>query len=555
MSVVTSFILGSRRPVGISDEHGRRLVPPRSPRPRSARAGRGGPRARSRAAAVRRSTRCCSGAGSGPPGAPRGCSTRCARSTRSCALAAAAWRCAAARRSRCCPMVAREVGADAVHCSEETTGFARARDDRVQQALGDVPLVRHPGVYIADLSRVLTKDGRPYTVFSPFLRTWTRQERRPVVRAPGAIVLPSGAQVGRMPSLATLGFDDAPDLLDRPPASEAEAQSAAKRWVRSEVRGYGTSRNTLADDTSRLSVHLRFGTLSPLLARGARPRRRRRRGQRVPLRARLARLLRRGPAAPPRGGPDRVPGALPGHASVGRRPGRARGLEGGRDRLSRRGRRHAPAARHGLDAQPGADDRRLVPREGPPSRLAARRGALHGAPARRRRRLQQRRLAVGRLDGHGSRTVFPAALQSDPAAGALRSATVATSGAGSRSSPTSPTPSSESRGRCQRTNRTRPGASSAGTTPLRSWITPRNGGSRWSVTAPREASVHSPSMKRSWPARLPPRDRAAQRRPRPDSGGRARPRDGAPAGRRLRRRTDRARPRRAGLHRLHGSRR
>jgi len=69
------------------------------------------------------------------------------------------------------PAVAREVGAVAVHCSEETTGFARARDDRVEEALGDVPLVRHPGIYIADLNRVLTKDGRPYTVFSPFLRS------------------------------------------------------------------------------------------------------------------------------------------------------------------------------------------------------------------------------------------------------------------------------------------------------------------------------------------------------------------------------------------------
>ena len=117
-----------------------------------------------------------------------------------------------------------------------------------------------------------------------------------------------------MPSLASLGFDGAPDLLDRPPASEAEAQTAAKRWVRSEIRGYGTGRNVLADDTSRLSVHLRFGTLSPrwleerVLAAGGRG------AEVLPLRARLARLLRRGPAAPPGGGADGAPGALPGHA-------------------------------------------------------------------------------------------------------------------------------------------------------------------------------------------------------------------------------------------------
>ncbi len=177
--------------------------------------------------------------------------------------------------ARVLPQVVREIGAQAVHCSEETTGFARARDENVQEALGDeIPLRRHPGVYIADLPGVLTKDGRPYTVFSPFLRAWQRQERRAVVQAPRAIELPPGAKLGRMPSLEALGFDGAPDLLDRPPASEAEAQKAATRWVRSEMAGYGAGRNILADETSRLSVHLRFGTLSPrwleerVLARG-----------------------------------------------------------------------------------------------------------------------------------------------------------------------------------------------------------------------------------------------------------------------------------------------
>ncbi len=165
---------------------------------------------------------------------------------------------------RVLPEVVREIGAGVVHCSEETTGFARQRDERVDEALGDVPLVRHPGIYIAELSQVLTKDARPYTVFSPFLKTWKRQERRALAQPPPAIELPARAKVGRMPSLQALGFDETPDLLDRPPASEAEALKAARRWVRSEMRGYGEGRNILADETSRLSVHLRFGTLSPL---------------------------------------------------------------------------------------------------------------------------------------------------------------------------------------------------------------------------------------------------------------------------------------------------
>jgi deoxyribodipyrimidine photo-lyase len=154
------------------------------------------------------------------------------------------------------PDVAREVGAGAVHCSAETTGFARTRDDRVAQALGGVPLVRHPGVYIAEVQR-------PYSVFSAYFRAWQAQERRSVVQAPRTVRLPAAAKVGRMPSLEALGFGAAPELLDRPPASERQAQRAATAWVRSGMAGYGDGRNTLAKDTSRLSVHLRFGTLSP----------------------------------------------------------------------------------------------------------------------------------------------------------------------------------------------------------------------------------------------------------------------------------------------------
>ncbi len=164
---------------------------------------------------------------------------------------------------RVLPEVVREAGASAVHCSAETTGFARARDERVAAALGDVPLVRHPGLYIGDLSSLLTQDGRPYTVFSPFFRAWKAQVRRPVLDAPARIAPPPGVAPGRIPSPLELGFDAVPDLLDCPPASEDAAMEAAARWVRSELPGYGQRRGVLADDTSRLSVHLRFGTLSP----------------------------------------------------------------------------------------------------------------------------------------------------------------------------------------------------------------------------------------------------------------------------------------------------
>ena len=92
--------------------------------------------------------------------------------------------------------------------TEETTGFARGRDARVDDALGDgVELVHEPGTYIADLGAVRTGQGKPYTVFTPFLRAWRKQERRPVQRAPRELALPSKLRAERLPSLERLGFE------------------------------------------------------------------------------------------------------------------------------------------------------------------------------------------------------------------------------------------------------------------------------------------------------------------------------------------------------------
>ena len=69
----------------------------------------------------------------------------------------------------------------------------------------------------------------------------------------------------------------------------------------------------------------------------------------------------------------------------------------GRTGYPGRRRRHAPAHRDRLDAQPRPADHRLLPGQGPAHRLAPRRAALHALPARRRRRPEQRQLAVDLL--------------------------------------------------------------------------------------------------------------------------------------------------------------
>src|SRR4029078_11399514 len=106
---------------------------------------------------------------------------------------------------------------------------------------------------------------------------------------------------------------------------------------------------------SALRVPVRARGRGPTAARGERAR--------LPAPAVLARLPRARPPALPAERPLGVPGALPRPDQVEPLRAELRGVVRGPDGLSAGGRRDAAAARRGLDAQPRAAGRRLVPDE------------------------------------------------------------------------------------------------------------------------------------------------------------------------------------------------
>ena len=82
--------------------------------------------------------------------------------------------------------LAREVGATAIHFTADVSPFARRRGARTSRALREagVESVGHPGLCaVDDPGAIRTRQGRPYTVFSPFHRSWLRCERRDVLTA------------------------------------------------------------------------------------------------------------------------------------------------------------------------------------------------------------------------------------------------------------------------------------------------------------------------------------------------------------------------------------
>ncbi|MEX1171374.1 MAG: deoxyribodipyrimidine photo-lyase [Chloroflexota bacterium] len=173
------------------------------------------------------------------------------------------------------PAVAREVGAGAVHVSRDHAPYGRARDAAVATALAADGTAWHPhrGNLIHEPDEVLTRDGRPFSMYSPFRRAWATLPARDVVPAPDRLPpLPAGVYgtpaTGEIPTIAALGLDlDAavdPSLLPEP--GESAARRRLERWAELGVDGYADSRDRmdLVDGTSRLSADLHLGLLSPL---------------------------------------------------------------------------------------------------------------------------------------------------------------------------------------------------------------------------------------------------------------------------------------------------
>jgi deoxyribodipyrimidine photo-lyase len=160
------------------------------------------------------------------------------------------------------PAVCEEVGANVVYAAGDASPYARGRDRRVGES---VDLRLGSGLFIGRFSELTTKDGRPFTVYSPFRRAWEQQERRTVHRAPPAVPMPAKVRSEGIPRLTDLGFDGpARDLEDRPEPGENAAIKAMDAWVRGGLEDYDDSRNRLSAQTSRMSQYLHFGCLSPL---------------------------------------------------------------------------------------------------------------------------------------------------------------------------------------------------------------------------------------------------------------------------------------------------
>ncbi len=166
---------------------------------------------------------------------------------------------------------------DAVFCNhdDEPRSLARDHDAQAQLRGSGVAWHSHKDHVIFERDEVLTQNQTPYTVFTPYSKSWRNklndfyvkpydceahaQALTPVDRQ---TAMEAGAAPDTVPTLSDIGFSPHPQAVSAPKGGSA---SALAWWQDFEHRmsSYDTSRDYPGlKGPSYLGIHLRFGTLS-----------------------------------------------------------------------------------------------------------------------------------------------------------------------------------------------------------------------------------------------------------------------------------------------------
>jgi deoxyribodipyrimidine photo-lyase len=157
------------------------------------------------------------------------------------------------------PAICAEVGADSVYCAADFGPYGARRDDTVADALraASAELIRHGSAYAVDPGTLSGAGGKPYQVYSAFYRSWLEHGWDRPYRTPQLDWLNAdGIDVPADPAL--------PAALKLPAVGEEVARQSWNAFVDKGLESYPTGRDRPdLDSTSRMSVHLKWGTIHP----------------------------------------------------------------------------------------------------------------------------------------------------------------------------------------------------------------------------------------------------------------------------------------------------
>ena len=158
--------------------------------------------------------------------------------------------------------LARETGATEIHTNRDPDPHGRAIESELstQAAKNGVRVHLHQDHAIHERDAILTGEGKPYRVFTPYARAWVKAG----LSAPGPTLarlhVPAEVASEPLPELSHWGLADTAPTIE---PGEAAARKRLARFLDGPVLAYGERRDLPAEDgTSRLSQDLRWGLLS-----------------------------------------------------------------------------------------------------------------------------------------------------------------------------------------------------------------------------------------------------------------------------------------------------
>ncbi|MFN5217858.1 MAG: cryptochrome/photolyase family protein [Sphingomonadales bacterium] len=143
-----------------------------------------------------------------------------------------------------------------VYTNKDYEPYAIARDKNISDlcATHGINFLQFKDQVVFECAEVVKDDGLPYTVYTPYSRRWKAQFRPEMLNAFASESLPQNflqAKHCPIPSLSEMGFEETrADFPESIPDEEIIKAYAEQRDIPS-LRG-----------TTRMSVHLRFGTIS-----------------------------------------------------------------------------------------------------------------------------------------------------------------------------------------------------------------------------------------------------------------------------------------------------
>ena len=162
--------------------------------------------------------------------------------------------------------LARETDADAVysHLDHEPHGAELAREAEAALAAQGTKLRLLPDLHLVLPGSLRTEAGKPFTVYTPYARRWREADKALPVPAPPRVATPPAVLDPRFPSIpmsrpAGFRVEGAPA---NPQGGEREGRRLWGAFRASALPRYAEARDLPGvDGTSRLSPHLRFGTV------------------------------------------------------------------------------------------------------------------------------------------------------------------------------------------------------------------------------------------------------------------------------------------------------